>query len=48
MWIGVKMLLPAINHDWKVPPLISLMVVLSILTGAIVASLLHTHRNKKK
>jgi hypothetical protein len=24
------------------------MVVLSILTGAIVASLLHTHRNKKK
>jgi tellurite resistance protein TerC len=48
MWIGVKMLLPAINHDWKIPPLVSLFVVLSILTVSIVASLLHTHRNKKK
>ena len=48
MWIGVKMILPAINHDWKIPPLVSLFVVLSILTVSIVASLLHTHRNKKK
>jgi tellurite resistance protein TerC len=48
MWIGVKMILPAINHDWKIPPLVSLFVVLSILTVSIVASLMHTHRNKKK
>ena len=38
MWIGVKMILPAINHDWKVPPLVSLVIVLSILTVSIVAS----------
>jgi tellurite resistance protein TerC len=38
MWIGVKMILPAINHDWKVPPLVSLVIVLSILTLSIVAS----------
>ena len=48
MWIGVKMILPAINHDWKISPLVSLFVVLSILTASIVASLLHSHRNKKK
>jgi tellurite resistance protein TerC len=44
MWIGVKMILPAINHDWKVPPLASLVIVLSILTLSIVASLLRTKR----
>jgi len=48
MWIGVKMILPAINHDWKVPPLVSLMVVLSILTLSIVASLLRTRRVARK
>ena len=48
MWIGVKMILPAINHDWKVPPLISLVVVLSILTLSIVASLLRTKRATRK
>ena len=47
MWIGVKMILPAINHDWKIPPLVSLFVVLSILTVSIVASLMHTHRNAR-
>ena len=36
MWIGVKMILPAINHDWKVPPLVSLVVVVSILTLSII------------
>ena len=44
MWIGVKMILPAINHDWKVPPLLSLVVVISILTLSIAASLLRTRR----
>jgi predicted tellurium resistance membrane protein TerC len=44
MWIGVKMILPAINHDWKVPPLVSLVIVLSILTASIIASLLRTRR----
>jgi tellurite resistance protein TerC len=44
MWIGVKMILPAIDHDWKVPPLVSLVIVLSILTISIVASLLRTRR----
>ncbi|MGI9096599.1 MAG: TerC family protein [Candidatus Limnocylindrus sp.] len=39
MWIGVKMILPAINHDWKIPPLISLVVVIGILGLAIGASL---------
>ena len=39
MWIGVKMILPAINHDWKVPPLVSLFVVIGILGVAIGASL---------
>ena len=39
MWIGVKMILPAINHDWKVPPLLSLFVVIGILGVAIGASL---------
>lgn len=48
MWIGVKMILPAINHDWKVPPLVSLIVVLSILALAIVASLLRTNRASRK
>jgi tellurite resistance protein TerC len=48
MWIGVKMILPAINHDWKVPPLVSLVIVLSILTGSIVASLLRTKRVARK
>lgn len=48
MWIGVKMILPAINHDWKVPPLVSLVIVLSILTLAIVASLLRTKRIARK
>ena len=48
MWIGVKMILPAINHDLKVPPLISLVVVLSILTLSIVASLLRTKRATRK
>ena len=48
MWIGVKMILPAINHDWKVPPLISLVIVLSILTLSIVASLLRTQRVERK
>lgn len=38
MWIGVKMILPAVNHDWKIPPLLSLVVVLVILTGSIVLS----------
>jgi tellurite resistance protein TerC len=48
MWIGVKMILPAINHDWKVPPLVSLVIVLSILTLFIVASLLRTKRVARK
>jgi tellurite resistance protein TerC len=48
MWIGVKMILPAINHDWKVPPLVSLVIVLSILTLSIVASLLRTRRVERK
>jgi tellurite resistance protein TerC len=48
MWIGVKMILPAINHDWKVPPLVSLVIVLSILTISIVASLLRTKRVARK
>lgn len=48
MWIGVKMILPAINHDWKVPPLVSLVIVLSILTLSIVASLLRTNRMARK
>jgi tellurite resistance protein TerC len=48
MWIGVKMILPAINHDWKVPPLVSLVIVLSILTISIVASLLRTRRVARK
>ena len=48
MWIGVKMILPAINHDWKVAPLVSLIIVLSILTLSIVASLLRTRRVARK
>jgi tellurite resistance protein TerC len=44
MWIGVKMILPAIDPEWKVPPLVSLVIVLSILTLSIVASLLRTKR----
>ena len=48
MWIGVKMILPAINHDWKVPPLVSLVIVISILTISIVASLLHSRRHAKR
>jgi tellurite resistance protein TerC len=48
MWIGVKMILPAINHDWKVPPLVSLVIVLSILTLSIVASLLRTNRMARR
>ncbi|NBP82974.1 TerC family protein [bacterium] len=48
MWIGVKMILPAINHDWKVPPLVSLVIVLTILTVSIVASLLRTKRVARK
>ena len=48
MWIGVKMILPAINPDWKVPPLVSLVIVLSILTVSIVASLLRTKRVARK
>jgi tellurite resistance protein TerC len=48
MWIGVKMILPAINHDWKIPPLVSLFVVISILTVSIIASLMHSHNHKKK
>ncbi|MFZ9352781.1 MAG: TerC family protein [Candidatus Limnocylindrus sp.] len=48
MWIGVKMILPAINHDWKVPPLVSLVIVLSILTISIVASLMRTKRVARK
>ena len=48
MWIGVKMILPAVNHDWKVAPLVSLIIVLSILTLSIVASLLRTRRVARK
>jgi tellurite resistance protein TerC len=48
MWIGAKMILPAINHDWKVPPLVSLVIVISILTIAIVASVMHSRRNAKR
>ena len=39
MWIGVKMILPAINHDWKIPALVSLFVVIGILGISIGASL---------
>jgi tellurite resistance protein TerC len=48
MWIGVKMILPAINHDWKVPPLISLVVVIGILTVSIVASVVHSRRHANR
>jgi tellurite resistance protein TerC len=48
MWIGVKMILPAINHDWKIPPLVSLVVVLAMLATAVVASLLRTRRLARK
>jgi len=48
MWIGAKMILPAINHDWKVPPLVSLVIVISILTIAIVASIMHSRRRAKR
>jgi tellurite resistance protein TerC len=48
MWIGIKMVLPAVNHDWKVPPLVSLVIVISILTVSIVASLLHSRRHAKR
>ena len=34
MWIGVKMILPAINHDWKVPPLTSLVTRAVLERGA--------------
>jgi len=48
IWIGVKMILPAINHDWKIPPLVSLVVVLAMLTTAVVASLVRTRRMARK
>ena len=48
MWIGVKMIMPAINHDWKVPPLISLVVVIGILTVSIVASVVHSRRHANR
>ena len=47
MWIGAKMIL-AFNPAWKVPPLVSLVIVLSILTVSIVASLLRTKRIVRK
>lgn len=48
MWIGAKMILPAINHDWKIPPLVSLVIVLSILIVSIVASIMYSRRNAKR
>ena len=47
MWIGVKMILPAINHDWKVPPLLSLFVVIGILGVAIGASLARAPKSRR-
>ena len=44
MWIGVKMILPAIDHDWKIPPLVSLFVVIGILAASIGASLARSPR----
>lgn len=46
MWIGVKMILPAINHDWKIPPTLSLVVVVAILTLSIGVSFFHEPDSK--
>jgi tellurite resistance protein TerC len=48
MWIGIKMILPAINHGWKVAPLNSLVVVIGILTVSIVASVFYTRRRSNQ
>jgi tellurite resistance protein TerC len=39
-FIGVKMLLPLINHDWKLSTQVSLGVILGVLLTSILASLL--------
>lgn len=39
-FIGVKMILPVIDHHWKIPTETSLIIILSILASSIVASLL--------
>jgi tellurite resistance protein TerC len=39
-FIGIKMIIPLINHDWKLPTEFSLIIILAILTISIVASLL--------
>ena len=46
-FIGVKMMLPLINHDWKIGTEISLAVILGVLATSIVASLLRKTKGKE-
>jgi tellurite resistance protein TerC len=45
-FIGVKMLLPLINHDWKLNTQVSLGVILGILLLSILASLLRKEKQQ--
>jgi tellurite resistance protein TerC len=47
VYVGIKMLIPLINHDWKIPPFISLMVIIAILFFSILISMVLKRKTLK-
>ena len=47
-YVGVKMLLPAINPALEIPVFVSLIVILSVLFFSVLISLVITRRSRKK
>jgi len=45
IYVGIKMLLPLVDHEWHIPVLISLIIILSILGTSVLISIL---KNKTK
>lgn len=46
-FIGIKMILPLIDHEWKLQTEVSLMIILGVLVTSIVASLLRKREGQK-
>lgn len=46
LFIGVKMLIPAVNHDWEMPNTVQLAIILTVLAGGVVLSLIIPHKEE--
>ena len=48
IYVGIKMLLPLINHEWEIPVIVSLVIILAILSLSVLISIIKNNRNSAK